>query len=138
MTVQEVEKLIETDLATFNLSKYFGTLPKDFVALFKKALLEIPHSAHQLKVRIMKDIIKKKETELSFMEVGMIINVIQAAPLYVLSDNLEAAINKFEKIEEIRVAWNASRNKKEQELLQKKSTMMQLVGGNGAIRMMSN
>ena len=129
-TVHDVEKLIETELASFNTSKYLGAIPKDFIANFKKALLEVAPTVHQMRVKLMKELIHKKETELTFMEVGICINVIQAAPLYILSDDLDAALIKFQKIEELRIEWNTQRGRKEQELIQKKQTMISLAGGN--------
>lgn len=138
MTVHDIEKQIETELATFNLSLYFGSLPKDFLANFKKALIAVAPNTHQIRVKLLKEIVKKKENELTFMEVGMCINVIQSAPLHILSDHLETALEKLRKIEEVRLQWNDARNRKEQELINKKQSMIKLAGagGNGSIKNM--
>lgn len=139
MTVHEIERQIETELATFNLSLYFGSLPKDFLINFKKCLIEVAPASHQIRVKVLKEIIKKKETELTFMEVGMCVNVIQSAPLHILSEDLDSAIIKLEKVEAVRIAWNDARGRKEQELIQKKQNLIKLAGaggGNGQVAKM--
>src|SRR5438105_4326547 len=141
MTVHDIEKQIETELATFNLSLYFGSIPKDLIANFKKALLEVPHEKHQIRVKLLQEMVKKKENQLTFMEVCMCVNVIQAAPLFVLSDDLDSALIKFKKVEELRSEWNNAKRRKEQELIEKKQNLMQLAGvggGNGQVRRIVN
>ncbi len=139
MTVQEIEKLIETEYATFQQSIFIGTLPKDLITIFKRAILEVAPNKHQLHTKTLNAIISKKEGTLSFVEVGMVINVILGSPLKILSDNLDAALLKLKKIEEVRNDYNVSVQRKESELVQKKRSLMELAGAsNGQMRRIVN
>lgn len=137
-SIHDIEKQIENELLAFNLALYFGVLPKDFMDLFKKCLLEVSPMKHQIKTKALKELLPKKENKLTFLEVGMCINVILEAPMYVLGEKLDDAVEVLEKIEKIKFKWNEARGAKHDELIQKKQRLIQLSqGSNGKAKILN-
>lgn len=128
-SIHDIEKQIENELLAFNLALYFGVLPKDFMDIFKRCLLEVSPMKHQIKTKALKELLPKKENKLTFLEVGMCINVILEAPMYVLGEKLDDAVEVLEKVEKIKFKWNEARAAKQDELIQKKQRMIQLAQG---------
>lgn len=142
-TVHDIEKSIEQEWAKFQHSPWPGSIPKDVIVNFKKCLLEAPPMKHQIHVKVIKDILaKEKSTEkLTYVELGLAINLILNSPLFVLSDDLDAALVKLERIEKMRIEYNNSAKEKETQLIQKKQTLIQLAtggGGNGKLHSLKN
>lgn len=125
-TVQDIEKQIEGEYAKFQQSFFLGTVPKDLIENFKKAILDMAPNRHQLHTKTIKTIIGKKTNELTYVELGMVVNTILAAPLFTLSEDLTSALIKLEKIETVRNDYNLAVQRKEAELMQKKQTMLKL------------
>ncbi len=138
--MQEIDQKIQSEYAAYQNAKYFGALPKGLIEYFKKAIVEVAPNSHQLNTKTILKIAKKKESELTMVEVGLTINAILAAPAYILSDTFFEAVGILEKIEAVRIEYNLAVKKKESELIQRKATLVNLAGatnGNNKFQMVN-
>lgn len=138
--MHEIDQKIQSEYAAYQNSKYFGTLPKGLIEYFKKAIIEVPPNTHQIHTKTILKIAKKKESELTMVEVGLTVNTILSAPAYILSETFFEAVGILEKIEAVRTEYNLAVKKKESELIQRKTTLISLAGAtnnNGKLQMVN-
>lgn len=141
-TAQEIHQKIEAEWATFQNSPWPGVIPMDIVTIFKTCLMESPPMKHQIHVKKLKEILAKEKTPktLTYIELGLVINLILNSPLYLLSEDLTEALTKLERLEKARHEYNESAKEKETQLIAKKDTMLKLLnpgGNNGKLQLVN-
>src|SRR6478735_9516072 len=97
MTEKEVDLQIGKEYNEFYTKVYDGiaVIPAYVTDLFKKALMYVAPAAHQIHANKMRMLIEKKVEELTWVEVGKMINVVTEVPLMHLFSNLDEAIDKM-------------------------------------------
>lgn len=82
-TEQEINKQIQADYDIYRTKIYDGALPihDDLLKLFQKALMAIPYDQHNMNMVRVREILDKNVSELTWLEVGMVNNLLhRAAP----------------------------------------------------------
>jgi len=131
MNTQDIEKQIQDDYKKFQTATFEEALPKDIIEKFKLAIMAIAPNSHQLHPKTIRDIVGKKEKDLTNIEVGFIIKVIIETPLEkIFGADFNKSINELEKILDLNVACNVADAKKKEELYQRKATLLSLAGAN--------
>lgn len=131
MTTQQIEQQIQDEYKKFQTAKFEETLPKGIIEKFKKAIKSVAPNSHQLHPKTIRDIVGKKEKDLTNLEVGFIIKAIIDTPLEkIFGDDFGKSIDELEKILDLNVACNVADAKKKEELYQRKATLLSLAGAN--------
>lgn len=125
---REIDQQINNDLNRFYSSVFDGELPDDLLDRFKKSLMALAPASTKYNSEAVKKIISKRVNELSFMDVGLIINAVFAVPFEKVYNSIEEAIDKNMELELIREKYNKSVDDMQQSLTKKKNTLMKLSG----------
>lgn len=141
----KIEQDIEAEWAKFQNSSWPNAVPPDLITVFKAALLESPPMKHQVHTKKLRAILKKEKPKekLTYIEIGLIINIVLNSPLFILSDDIETALTKLEVIEGIRSQYNDTVKEKETQLISKKQTLLKLADpagtgtGNGKLNLVN-
>lgn len=128
MTEKEINKDLDNELLSFYNMKYEGELFPNAIGLFKKAIFLSPPMAQQIHVSKIRSLLDKKEDELLFGEVGLIINCILSIPPEKLYKNINKYLESQEKIEKIFIAYNAAVNEEQKRLNRKRNSLVNLSG----------
>lgn len=131
MTRQEIEKEINDEFTKFMNSKFPNILPKNFMELFKKALMKVDIGKFQLRVVPLKEVLTKNLKDLTVTEVGIMCNVITSVPFEGMYQTLDEALNSRMRLENVIVEFNTLKREQEVKLTQKKETMINLTGAGG-------
>lgn len=129
MNPKEIEKRINDDFAKFYNSTYNGgALPENAIELFKKALMFMPPNAHKIHTAQLLKIISNPVSALTWLEVGLVTNVIVAVRLKDLYENLDDALTQNGALEVLRTTYNQRVAELEEELARKRHTLENLAG----------
>ena len=129
MTSQrDIEIQIAAEKQTFYLSKFDGKLPSDLIERFEKALMVSAPGQHQYHMDKVKLILSKEESELNYLELGMVINLLFSVPFDKLYSNLDEALEKNIELESVRIVYNTHVKETEDKLIKKKNILMNLSG----------
>lgn len=131
MTRQEIEKEINDEFTKFMNSKFPNILPKNFMELFKKALMKVDIGKFQLRAVPLKEVLTKNLKDLTVTEVGIMCNVITSVPFEGMYQTLDEALNSRMRLENVIIEFNTLKRDKEVKLTQKKETMINLTGAGG-------
>jgi len=131
MTRQEIEKEINDEFTKFMNSKFPNILPKNFMELFKKALMKVDIGKFQLRSVPLKEVLTKNLKDLTVTEVGIMCNVITSVPFEGMYQTLDEALNSRMRLENVIVEFNTLKREQEVKLTQKKETMINLTGAGG-------
>lgn len=129
----EIDSQIQNDYNRFYSSVFDGELPHDLLERFKKALMALAPASTKYNSEAVKKIINKRANELSFIDVGLIINGIFAVPFEKIYSDIDEAIDKNIELELIREKYNKSVEDIKEKLTKKKNTLMKLSGVNNSV-----
>lgn len=131
-TEREIDLQIGKEYNEFYTRIYDGLtpIPEFTVKLFATALMCVAPAAHQIHGDKMKLLISKKIEELTWVEVGKMMNVITEVPFYLLYEDLEDALNKTMQMEQFQLYYNATVADLDSKMKKKKSSLMNLGGVN--------
>lgn len=132
MTEKDVDQQIGKEYNAFYTSVYDGIIaaPEDLIERFKKALFYIAPAAHQIYGRKMKELVDKEIKNLTWVEVGVLMNTISEVPFHYLYTNLEEAIDKVMYMEEFKVEYSRVVSELDAKMRKKKEVLMSLGGSN--------
>jgi hypothetical protein len=127
-TVKDIEEIINKASQEFWQKIYDGFIPDNLMDNFKAALLatrptELPAGAGALK-----QIIDKKEYEITFIEMGTIINGIFKLPIGVLSDDVHEALTYTEQLGKMSYDFNQKVDEFNKQLKKKHHKLMDIAG----------
>lgn len=129
-TQREIDEQIQKDYNALYLRPYDGeiALPIDLIERYKRALMGIAPSTHQTHASRMKEMITKPMNELTWVEVGAIINIIQSVPFKEMYDSIEEALEKVQYLEIFRVGYNNTIAALDKKMVIKKKKLMEISG----------
>lgn len=127
-TPQDIDRMINEQSEAFWKKTYDGFIPDNLMENFKASLratqpTELPAAAGALK-----QIIDKKEYEITFIEMGTIINGIFKMPIGVLSDDVHEALTYTEQLAKMSYDYNQKVAKFNDELKKRHQKLMEMAG----------
>lgn len=128
---QQVDRQIADSFTKFYQTVYTRPLPSNFISLFAEAIFFNDPNKHQIHVKTIRHILSKKVIDLTTIEVGGMVNVINGTPFNFLYPDLESALNGHEVIEQLTINYNDDVNTFKIAMDAKRKTLMQLVQGTG-------
>lgn len=128
LTQAQIEEQLENDRIQFGDKIYDGFTHESLMSMFKKAMMRIPPGQHGLKMSYIQKLIVKKEDELSFMDVGNMINFIYAMPFNALYETLEEGIENTLIFDNVRADYNKLSQKFEGAQQRKKIKLYEIAG----------
>lgn len=131
MRREEIDNAIKKEKAFFYNDTYKGAVPENYMELFKKAIFTLPVSFAQITSVKLKEIANKQTTELSFVEVAKIGEIILAVPLDKIFPDLETGLDESAKIETLLFNLEKARQVFEERTDRKHQSMLNLGGVNG-------
>ncbi len=136
MNTQEIEQKIKNESEAFNNKRYDGpALPEDIMHLFIKGSMQTAPSDPYW----MREIVKKEFYELTWKEVGIIINFLKKLPYSFFFEDIHDGIDFHIKLMELTANYNEIMAELTAELEQKKDRLLKLSGGsNGIIKSLKN
>ncbi len=139
MTEKEVLQMIQKDFDNFwnRRFDYPSGLPFEFVSKFRHLILNIPYLNHEGKPswqpKLAKKIIAKADEDLTYGEVGTIINIILGSPQAFHFDDPNEAIDYVMELMEVKNYYNEKVALLNQQLGEKQRRMMEQAGLTKAI-----
>lgn len=130
-TVEDIDNQIKNDLNRFWQSRYDGNIPSGFIYRFRSALMFHNAKSLQGSIPVMRALINAKEEDLSFLQVGIIINTIFAVPFNAMYDSPEQAFDALEELHEIELEYNELVEKNATTLQKKKNKLLEISGHGG-------
>ena len=129
MTPQQIDEEIAKETIAFNNKVYDGpALPEDILEKFSAGIMRGGTDRPEL----IKSIISKEVDELTWMEVGMVINYVKSLPFEINFDSLPEALEYLIALGKITTAYNEVCNKVDEDLMKKRELKYKLAGiGNG-------
>lgn len=128
VTMQDIEARINRKKSAFYEKRYDGKILPEFMEIFKKAIMRVVPSRYQIRSEGVKKIINKPIDELSFLEVGFMLNIIKDLPFAEYNSNLDEALANNEIVVSIFASYNSLVEKMVRELEVEKATSMKLAG----------
>lgn len=134
LTVEQIEATIQAEYSKYYNSPFLledGTqLPSDLTDIFKTAIKKISPQLHQVYAKKIREIINKRLEDLTFLEVGMMVNVILGIELERLYPNLELEemLDKHEYFEKIQISYNKQVDDLNIRLKSRKLSLMEIGG----------
>jgi hypothetical protein len=141
MNTKEIDKKIVELQNKFNAEKHAGKLPKWFKEAFKKAFLTVPSMTHKLAPITVKNLLEKKTTDYTRLDVRMATNtIILAKPSDVWGEDVNIVLKSFQEAQDMIVQCNMELAKNEGELREKRLNMINLAGLNngGGVKIIHN
>lgn len=125
---KEIHEQVEKDYQRFWQTQYDGELPSGLIYRFRSALMfhtpkTLPGSIH-----VISELINKKEDDLKFFEVGVIINTIFSVPFNCMYDSPEQAMEAMSELKEIEISYNDLVEKRSKEIERKRERLLKLSG----------
>lgn len=114
-------------------------VPFEFVSKFRYFISNAPYlnhegkSAWQCSPTVASRIVGKVDEDLSFVEVGIIVNVLLGMPLGYFFDTPEQVISYVEELLDVRNYWNQKVERLNKEMTDKQARMMNLSGNTNAV-----
>lgn len=130
MKMDEIERRIQDEFDTFYSEVYPAKLPKFFLELFKKCVMELSPRVFQLKFTEIQSIVGKELNQLTNMDVRKMNNIFMETPLKAWDVNFEKALAKYKEIQLIIFECNVANKEKQSELNKKKESLVNLSGIN--------
>lgn len=129
-TRDEIQQQIEREYEKSRNKIYDGELPYGLLEKFKVGLFMAAYSQHKFNLIKVKEIISKRDDQLTWMEVGMIANFVVEIPWERLFDNLEEALDYNIELSDFMVSYNDMITKKQKELERMRDRLLNLSGIN--------
>lgn len=129
-TKRDIDEQIQKEYNIFYTAVYDGSIavPSDLTQRFRKALMAIAPNLHQIHANRMRELIDKPANELTWVQVGAVINVSQAVPFRDVYDDLDEAIEKTQRLEILRVGYNSTVAALDKKMATKKKKLQELAG----------
>lgn len=127
-TEQEINDRITKEYLRFNNMVYDGPRPYGLVDKFRRAIMLIPQTSHKLDLPTLKKIISKSDDQLTWLEIGIVINTIIAIPYEVYFPEPEEALDYFIELKETMVEYNERVSKKQKELEGSRERQLKMSG----------
>ena len=138
MTTQhDIDEQFKKDYQKFWDQNFDAFTPEGLIEKFKVAIMKIPPGVHQYNLGVLERIFKKKEYDLNFLEVGMIVNQIFMIPFECLYITIEEGLEYTKQLEKLRIDFNEQVDKRQSELEKKRKRLYQLAGLTNSITMPS-
>lgn len=137
ITEAYIRKEIEQDYKDFYSKRYDGYIPPNIVEKMRTSLFGMCPRNFQAPPVLLKTIIGKKDEDLSFVDMGTIVNTIFNVPLNFLHETLEEGLDYTELLYKMQEDFNQrveAFNKSEE---RKQKRLMDLGGLTNAIQMPS-
>lgn len=132
----QIAEQIQRDAQTFMEKPYDGLfIPEGLIDKFKVAIMTIPPQAHNYNLKKLKEVAAKKEYDLNFLEVGMIVNLIFQIPFERLYITVEEGLDYTIQLEELRNEYNQKVNEENKKLEKKRTRLLELSGITKSIAM---
>ncbi len=128
MTPQDIDRMINEQSEGFWKKIYDGFIPDNLMDNFKAALLATRPTELPAAAAALKGIIDKKEYEITFIEMGTIINGIFKLPIGVLSNDVHEALTYTEQLAKMSYDYNQRVEKFNNELKKRHQNLMQMAG----------
>lgn len=130
LTVEDIDRQIAGDRNSFNSKIYDGYIHHNIVEYFKKAIIGIPPSMHQIKADAIRAIMNKRPDELNTWEVGTIINIVLAAKPKEVFDGMTELLEVLDVMEKVRTDYNKITEQYQKSEARKKVKLMEIAGLN--------
>lgn len=128
-TEQDIMEQVEREFDKFRNKLYDGPLPDGCLEKFKFAIFNLPWRAHGYNFAKVKTIIAKTfPSELTWLEVGMVLNLIAEVPYANFFDTLEEALEYHIKASEIMSDYNQVANAKSEEMEKYRKRLLTMSG----------
>lgn len=128
VTVHQIDARIQKKYADFYNKRYDGMLPDNLIETFKKAVMHIDITKFQIIPKGVKNMIEMPIDELTFFNVGFMLNIVMAVPFATIYDTLDEALEKHQKNVDIMKEYNAKVDTLNKQLKVERSTSMRLAG----------
>ncbi len=130
MTQTDIEVQLKADYDKFSNQYYPGYTPDNIMAMFEKALIDVPPGVHNIGIGYLEKLIKKSKKELTTIDVGLVVNTIKAARWSVVFDgNISEAIKEMKNLDRVLVEYNKMANAFENEIQIRRQRLEQLASG---------
>src|SRR6187402_2936340 len=126
-TQRDIDEQIQKEYNSFYQKVYDGEIavPSDLIVRFRKALMAIAPNLHQIHANRMRALVDKPANELTWVEVGAVINVIQAVAFREVYDDIDEAVEKTQGLEVLRVGYNSTVAALDKKLAAKKKKLQE-------------
>lgn len=131
MTQNEIQDLVQKEMATFLNKPFVGILPKWFLENFGRAVMEMPQLDVPYRGETIQSILGKTNDELTFFEVGLATNIWLSVPPKFVDSKIEKYVVKKIALEGIRVQWNLMNNTEMERLKRKAASFAANSNNNG-------
>lgn len=144
MKEQEVLQMIQNDFKKFWERRYDNPkgIPYDLIGKFRLLLLHVPYtvigkdgqpaSGWGCSVTVARKIAAKQPEDLTFLEIGIVINLVIHNAMAMHFDILEQAFDYIEECEELKTDFNKRVDLCNQQLANKQQMMLKLSGHTNA------
>lgn len=129
-STDDINSQIEREFEKFRNKVYDGELPYGLIEKFKVGLMMSSAGQHKYNLQKVKEIIAKAENDLTWLEVGMVINFVTEIPWERIYDSLEEAINYNIELSDFMVEYNKVIGRKNNELEKMRTRLLNLSGIN--------
>lgn len=133
LTEKDIKEQLDKEQSDQLNTIYDVTLPDNFMAMFKRAIMTVPVTVHKKTVSELRSIVSKRSDELTVGDVGFMINTVYATPFANLYNDINQALDVTEKFDEIRVRYNKESEKFMNSLERKKRKLMEIAGLSKAV-----
>lgn len=127
-TEKDIDRAIQNDVDRFNHAIYDGTLPDTLFDMFKRCLMILPLTSHRLNPSYIKDMVAKRQNELNFIEVGVVINLIKDVSPREVYPSLEEFLDTSIIFEAVSTEYNKKISDFEKTCIKKKNFQMKIAG----------
>lgn len=128
-TAQEIDRQLAQEALAFNSKLYDGRpLPEDIIQKVRQGIMVLGCKGAGEQASAMKALIAKNVTDLSWMEVGWVVNFVQNIPYERVFDTVEEALDYHINLGQIQKEYNEVTMQLEKELNQKRQMKYKLAG----------
>jgi hypothetical protein len=123
MNADEIQAKIQKEYNDFLNEPYAGHLPDWFLKKFPDVVMNMPQSIVPHRAETLEKIMNRERTsDLTYFEVGIMVNMYVAVPPRAINSNLKKFIAEKRVLEIILVEWNRVTEKKLGEMKRKTSS----------------
>ena len=133
-TQKDIDEQIRKDVRIFNDKIYDGypiPEPDKLMSRFRRAVRSVSNEKTTHNLAYVKTLAKKRPDELSFVEVGMIVNVIFMAKPSDVFDSFDEYVDVGAELQNLNVEYNKAIKEMEEKMKKKHATLSSLAGITG-------
>lgn len=132
-TAADLQKQFVKEVNEFNAKVYDGNVPKNFMEIFKKAFMALPPSLHKYDMTFAKKLVSKRYNEISFLELGGMINMIYDTPFEKLYDSIEEGIDTTIEFDRLQDEYNKISRDFQAKMKEKYNRLAEICGIKGSV-----